>query len=247
MTAQSGVSAERGAPSPRAPPSPGPPGTGLPSEGPPSAGAAEPRARAGSGRPAWPGRAVARRHHRGGQPPDGRSGRPTPLTLRGVAREAGVAATSVYLHFADIESLVRAVADRRFGELVQAPGRRAGVRRGPVRAGAGRVAGLLRVRAGPPGPLPGDVCQPAAVAQADDSEEFPGRKAFQRLTDAVAKCMGVSGRPGSVPYRTADLAAIARHRQPAHLAAEVPLAAAGRDGHRSGGPPCWAARMSDPV
>jgi AcrR family transcriptional regulator len=42
-----------------------------------------------------------------------------PLTLRAVAREVGVAATSVYLHFADIESLVLAVADRRFGELVK--------------------------------------------------------------------------------------------------------------------------------
>ena len=42
-----------------------------------------------------------------------------PLTLRAVAREAGVAATSVYLHFDDIESLVRAVADRRFGELAR--------------------------------------------------------------------------------------------------------------------------------
>src|SRR5215469_7066003 len=41
-----------------------------------------------------------------------------PLTLRAVAREAGVAATSVYLHFADLESLVLAVADRRFGELI---------------------------------------------------------------------------------------------------------------------------------
>ena len=42
-----------------------------------------------------------------------------PLTLRAVAREAGVAATSVYLHFDDIEELVLAVADRRFGELVR--------------------------------------------------------------------------------------------------------------------------------
>src|SRR5260370_16637253 len=42
-----------------------------------------------------------------------------PLTLRGVAREVGVAATSVYLHFADIDTLILAVAERRFGELVR--------------------------------------------------------------------------------------------------------------------------------
>jgi AcrR family transcriptional regulator len=42
-----------------------------------------------------------------------------PLALRAVAREVGVAATSVYLHFADIDSLVLAVADRCFSELVK--------------------------------------------------------------------------------------------------------------------------------
>src|SRR5579872_2658904 len=42
-----------------------------------------------------------------------------PPTLRAVAREVGVAATSVYLHFDDIASLVLAVSARRFGELVQ--------------------------------------------------------------------------------------------------------------------------------
>jgi AcrR family transcriptional regulator len=42
-----------------------------------------------------------------------------PLTLRAVAREAGVAATSVYLHFDNVESLALAVAERRFTELVK--------------------------------------------------------------------------------------------------------------------------------
>src|SRR5579859_2269679 len=40
-----------------------------------------------------------------------------PLTLRGVARAVGVAATSVYLHFNDVEALVLEVARRAFGEL----------------------------------------------------------------------------------------------------------------------------------
>ena len=37
-----------------------------------------------------------------------------PLTLRAVAREVGVAATSVYLHFDDIESLTLAVVNHLF-------------------------------------------------------------------------------------------------------------------------------------
>src|SRR5215813_6123994 len=42
-----------------------------------------------------------------------------PLTLRAVAREVGVAATSVYLHFDDIESLTLAVVNHLFAELIR--------------------------------------------------------------------------------------------------------------------------------
>ena len=42
------------------------------------------------------------------------------LSLRGVAREAGVAAPSVYLHFASKEALLRAVVDAHFAALQQA-------------------------------------------------------------------------------------------------------------------------------
>jgi AcrR family transcriptional regulator len=113
-----------------------------------------------------------------------------PLTLRGVAREAGVAATSVYLHFPDIESLVLAVADRRFGELVRLQDEA----RDPgadlceqVRAGCLAYCefglshqGNYLVMFTNPLPLPGEMTP----------EEFPGRRPFQRLVDAVAKCVG---------------------------------------------------------
>src|SRR5215217_4469021 len=42
------------------------------------------------------------------------------LSLRGVAREAGVAAPSVYLHFASKEDLLREVVDAHFTALQQA-------------------------------------------------------------------------------------------------------------------------------
>ncbi len=113
-----------------------------------------------------------------------------PLTLRGVAREAGVAATSVYLHFADIESLVLAVAERRFGELVQLQDQAQESSADPcqqVRAGCLAYCefglehpGQYLVMFTNPLPLP-DTLPP---------EEFPGRKAFQRLTEAVAACIG---------------------------------------------------------
>src|SRR5262249_1354356 len=42
------------------------------------------------------------------------------LSLRAVAREVGVVPQSVYLHFADRTQLVKAVIERRFGELTRA-------------------------------------------------------------------------------------------------------------------------------
>ena len=47
-------------------------------------------------------------------------GRDTALTLRGVAREAGVAAPSVYPHFADLDALVLALIRRHLADLTAA-------------------------------------------------------------------------------------------------------------------------------
>lgn len=45
------------------------------------------------------------------------SAHPAPLTLRGVAREAGVSAPSIYAHFADLAALESAVLAESFREL----------------------------------------------------------------------------------------------------------------------------------
>jgi AcrR family transcriptional regulator len=113
-----------------------------------------------------------------------------PLTLRAVAREAGVAATSVYLHFDDIQSLVLAVADRRFGELVQIQEDARNQDADPcqqVRVGCLAYCqfgltyqGHYQVMFASPLPLPEDMTP----------EQFPGRRAFQELVEAVATCIG---------------------------------------------------------
>ena len=111
-----------------------------------------------------------------------------PLTLRAVAREVGVAATSVYLHFDSIESLIVAVADRRFGELVklqdesQDPDPCQAVRAGCLaycEFGLEHQGQYLLMFTNPL-PLPADM----------PPGEFPGRRAFQRVLDAVAECIG---------------------------------------------------------
>jgi AcrR family transcriptional regulator len=113
-----------------------------------------------------------------------------PLTLRAVAREAGVAATSVYLHFADIESLILAVAERRFGELVRLQDESRDESLDPcqqVRAGCLAYCefglahqGHYQVMFANPLPMPADM----------PPEQFPGIVAFRRLIDAVAACIG---------------------------------------------------------
>ncbi|MFC5833475.1 TetR/AcrR family transcriptional regulator [Nonomuraea insulae] len=50
---------------------------------------------------------------------DERRMRPMPLSLREVAREAGITAPAIYLHFADKEELTRAAFSRLFARLVE--------------------------------------------------------------------------------------------------------------------------------
>jgi len=113
-----------------------------------------------------------------------------PLTLRAVAREAGVAATSVYLHFADIQALILAVAERRFSELVRL---QEAARDGSadlcqqLRAGCLAYCefglahqGQYQVMFASPLPMPADM----------PLEQFPGLVPFRRLIDGVAACIG---------------------------------------------------------
>jgi AcrR family transcriptional regulator len=109
-----------------------------------------------------------------------------PLTLRAVAREVGVAATSVYLHFADIQSLVVAVADRQFGELIQVlDGAFAAVASPRERVVAGCVAycefGLAH-----PGHYQVMFVTPLPPMESVPIEATPGYRVFQQLTTAVS-------------------------------------------------------------
>jgi AcrR family transcriptional regulator len=113
-----------------------------------------------------------------------------PLTLRAVAREVGVAATSVYLHFDDIDSLILAAADHCFGELVRLQEQAHDQNPDPcqrVRAGClaycefglanpGHYQLMFATRL----PLPADATP----------EQFPGIAAFRALIEAVADCVG---------------------------------------------------------
>jgi AcrR family transcriptional regulator len=115
-----------------------------------------------------------------------------PLTLRAVAREVGVAATSVYLHFDDIASLVLAVAERRFGELARLQDL----------ALEGVVDPVERMRAGclaycefglaHPGHYQVMFVTQSEPLAAIPIEQMPGYAVFERLVDEVAAYQGLA-------------------------------------------------------
>ena len=124
-----------------------------------------------------------------------------PLTLRAVAREVGVAATSVYLHFDDIESLTLATVNHLFGELTRRQDEITETDpRQRVLAGAlvycefGLASpGHYQLMFATPLPLPEYT-----------PEHFPGWKAFQQLIGRVAACIG-TGPEDPQAFFTAQL------------------------------------------
>jgi AcrR family transcriptional regulator len=123
------------------------------------------------------------------------------VSLRGVAREVGVAPTSVYLHFPDLESLVRAVRNQRFGDLIEAmedAAEHAGadpVAR--VRAGAHAYVRFGLQNAGHYRVLFQSSLQPDGPARAS---AYPGRSTFERVAADVGAALG--------PAAAADEAAL---------------------------------------
>jgi AcrR family transcriptional regulator len=110
-----------------------------------------------------------------------------PLTLRAVAREVGVAATSVYLHFDSIDSLTLAVVNHLFDELVRREDEVTETDpRQRVLAGA-----LVYCEFGlaSPGHYQLMFATPLPLPEYTPGH-FPGWRAFQQLIDRVAACVG---------------------------------------------------------
>src|SRR4051812_21337363 len=128
-------------------------------------------------------------------------GRHTTLTLRGVAREAGVAAPSVYPHFGDLDALVLELIRRHLADLTE-------VVRSAV-AGEGTPVGALRAAAhayvewglARPGPYT-VVFEGRALRQLTRDEELGLNAGDDLLEDLVALLRGLP-RPPADPARAA--------------------------------------------
>ena len=125
------------------------------------------------------------------------------ISLRGVAREAGVAAPSVYLHFPSKEALLRTVIDVHFSALKEAIELSAkSDDDAPSRFLAGCLA-YCRYAVDHPGSYNILFNTPRQDLKDTGFAGSPGAAAFQTLVDSVTSCIeaGVA-RPGD-PFRMA--------------------------------------------
>ena len=118
-----------------------------------------------------------------------------PLTLRGVARAVGVAATSVYLHFDNVELLVLEVARRGFGELRAAQEAAMDPAATPCERLRARSLAYCDWAMANPGHYQWMFANPMRIS-ASSWEGLPGQPQFAAMVAAVAECLG---RPPADP------------------------------------------------
>lgn len=126
------------------------------------------------------------------------------VSLNAVAREVGVATTSVYLHFADVEQLKVAVATQGFARLNEYRDAASQGITDPVQALLARCRAYCRFGLDHPGHyrLMFGPDLPAALAY--DEEEVPGRRALESLAASIRRCQPTEAGQED-PHRLATL------------------------------------------
>jgi AcrR family transcriptional regulator len=130
-------------------------------------------------------------------------GNPESLTLRAVAREAGIAAPSVYLQFENKDSLLRAVVDANFMRFQRAI--EAGLATGddPLARLRNGCLAYCHYAAEQPGSYRVIFETQLPVWSDLPAGELPGMSAFQLLVDGVASCIAAGlAKPGD-PFQIA--------------------------------------------
>jgi AcrR family transcriptional regulator len=135
------------------------------------------------------------------------------VSLRSVARQVGIAATSVYLHFPDVDHLLAAVVARAFDQLTVATTDAARGTNDPAEELRTRCRTYCRFGLDHPRlyqvmfqadlPLANVAAGPANT---------PGRASFQNLVGAVQRCLeSGAAPPHGDPFRLASLIWTAEH------------------------------------
>lgn len=125
------------------------------------------------------------------------------LSLRAVAREAGIAAPSIYLHFASKEDLQRGIVSAFFIDLAQTiTAAFGGIADPRVALQAGCVA-YCRFAEDRPGAYRALFATPRAAIPAAPGEPDRGAEALGTLVDALARCMDAGYAPRTDSLRLA--------------------------------------------
>ncbi len=132
-----------------------------------------------------------------------KDGNPNALSLRAVAREAGVSAPSVYLQFENKDALLRAVVNEHFAALQRATEEQTASGLDPVsRLYAGCLA-YCRFAIEQPGAYRVIFETPLPSWPEIDVDERPGMAAFMVLVDSVANCISAGVAEPDDPFRIA--------------------------------------------
>ncbi|MGH2908420.1 MAG: TetR-like C-terminal domain-containing protein [Solirubrobacteraceae bacterium] len=126
------------------------------------------------------------------------AGNASQLSMRAVAVEVGVAATSVYLHFTDIDELKVAVADRGFAELARVRDAALAEIDDPAEALVARCLTYAQFGLAHPGQyrlMFGSELSASVFTQAYDAENSAIRRAYDALTDAIRRCQQSGAAP----------------------------------------------------
>ncbi|HEX9414397.1 MAG TPA: TetR/AcrR family transcriptional regulator [Ktedonobacterales bacterium] len=134
------------------------------------------------------------------------------LSLRGVAKRVGIAATSVYLHFPEVDDLKVAVVERGFAELDAV---RDAASRGisdPAEALLARFRAYARFALDHPGRYRLMFGPGLPPSLAFDAEQSPARKSFQILVRSIKQWQEATAcNPDDDPVRVATMLWAAVH------------------------------------
>lgn len=134
------------------------------------------------------------------------------LSLRGIARTVGIAATSVYLHFPDVDHLLAAVVERAFEQLTAATGQAALNVVDPAEELQARCRAYCRFALDRPRLYQLMFQADLPHSLASDPASTPGRRSFENLVAAVRRCLDAGLAPAhDDPFRLASLIWAAEH------------------------------------
>jgi len=111
------------------------------------------------------------------------------LTLRGVARRLGIAAPSIYRHFADADELKMAVVQRSFADFAQARDAASGDGDDPAAALLARCRAYIAFALANPGPYRYLFSQHSPTG--DPARPPVNLPAFQALANSISSCQRV--------------------------------------------------------